>query len=36
MDKVRNRIEFIVAKRRNGTEGTATGHFFGSYQAVRG
>lgn len=28
-------IEFIVAKRRNGTTGTAIGRFYGAYQAVR-
>lgn len=32
----RGKIEFIVAKRRNGVEGTATGRFYGEYQAVRG
>lgn len=31
-----NRIEFICAKRRNGSTGTADGYFFGSNQAVRG
>lgn len=30
------KIDFIVAKRRNGPEGTATGRFHGVYQAVRG
>ena len=29
-------IEFIVAKRRNGTAGRTEGRFFGSFQAVRG
>lgn len=28
-------IDFILAKRRNGTIGTAQGRFFGAYQAVR-
>ncbi len=30
------RIEFICAKRRNGTEGSRFGDFLGAYQAVRG
>jgi replicative DNA helicase len=30
------KIEFILAKRRNGTVGTAIGSFYGAYQAVRG
>lgn len=30
------RIEFIVAKRRNGTVGSALGEFHGKFQAVRG
>lgn len=34
--EVRDQIQFIVAKRRNGVEGTTTGRFFGEYQAVRG
>lgn len=29
-------LEFIVAKRRNGVTGSATGAFHGAYQAVRG
>lgn len=32
----RGKIDFIVAKRRNGVEGTATGRFHGEFQAVRG
>ena len=36
MDKCQGQIDFIVAKRRNGPSGTATGRFFGAYQAVRG
>lgn len=36
MDKVAGQIDFIVAKRRNGPSGSATGRFFGAYQAVRG
>lgn len=36
MESVRGAIEFIVAKRRNGTTGSATGKFFGKFQAVRG
>jgi replicative DNA helicase len=28
-------IDFILAKRRNGTTGTAQGRFYGAYQAVR-
>jgi replicative DNA helicase len=36
MDTARNRIEFIVAKRRNGETGTAIGQFHGAFQAVRG
>jgi replicative DNA helicase len=36
LDKVANRIEFIVAKRRNGRTGHAEGYFHTSYQAVRG
>lgn len=35
MAKVQGRIEFILAKRRNGTTGKAEGHFHGAYQAVR-
>lgn len=33
---VEGRIEFIVAKRRNGITGTAIGYFYGQFQAVRG
>ncbi|KMS57946.1 replicative DNA helicase [Sphingobium cupriresistens] len=36
MDKCAGQIDFIVAKRRNGPSGSATGRFFGAYQAVRG
>lgn len=36
MAAARGKIEFILAKRRNGTTGTATGAFHGAYQAVRG
>lgn len=36
MDKHAGRIEFIVAKRRNGVTGKAEGWFYGQYQAVRG
>lgn len=36
LDMARDKIEFILAKRRNGVTGNATGNFFGSYQAVRG
>ena len=36
LEACRNKIEFIVAKRRNGVEGSAHGSFFGAYQAVRG
>lgn len=32
---VKGRIDFIVAKRRNGTTGMASGEFHGQYQAVR-
>ncbi|MEO0699612.1 MAG: DnaB-like helicase C-terminal domain-containing protein, partial [Pseudomonadota bacterium] len=32
----RDKIEFIVAKRRNGVEGSGTASFYGKYQAVRG
>lgn len=35
MEQARDRIEFIVAKKRNGVEGCATGSFHGAYQAVR-
>jgi replicative DNA helicase len=36
MAQARGIIEFILAKRRNGTTGSATGEFHGAYQAVRG
>ena len=36
MDRCQGNIDFIVAKRRNGPGGSATGRFFGAYQAVRG
>lgn len=36
MDEQAGRIEFILAKRRNGTTGSAMGSFHGAYQAVRG
>mgnify|MGYP001093247266 CR=1 FL=1 len=35
MSKVQGKIEFILAKRRNGTTGSAVGAFYGAYQAVR-
>lgn len=35
MAEARGKIEFIVAKRRNGVEGCAFGTFHGAYQAVR-
>lgn len=35
-EKFKGEIEFICAKRRNGRIGTATGVFYGAYQAVRG
>lgn len=35
-DKAEHEIEFICAKRRNGVTGTATGQFYGQFQAVRG
>jgi len=36
MERVRGTIDFIVAKKRKGSIGTATGRFYGIYQAVRG
>jgi replicative DNA helicase len=36
MAQVRDRIEFILAKRRNGRTGHSVGHYFSEYQAVRG
>lgn len=35
MRDAQGKIEFILAKRRNGTTGTAMGSFYGAYQAVR-
>ena len=35
-ERVRGRIEFIVAKRRSGDTGTGHGFWHGAYQAVRG
>lgn len=35
MAEFENKIEFIVAKRRNGITGRAMGKFYGKYQAVR-
>jgi replicative DNA helicase len=35
VDRCRGVIEFILAKRRNGTIGTTNGRFYGAYQAVR-
>lgn len=36
MAEAQNKIEFIIAKRRNGVTGKAEGAFYGAYQAVRG
>ncbi len=36
LDKVRGKIEFICAKRRNGEAKTTVGQFHGGFQAVRG
>ncbi len=36
IDACRDRIDFIVPKRRNGEPNTTQGFFFGGYQAVRG
>lgn len=36
MDDCAGMIDFILAKRRNGVTGNATGYFHGVYQAVRG
>lgn len=36
LDEVKKQINFIIAKRRNGTTGTAIGEFHGAFQAVRG
>jgi replicative DNA helicase len=36
MNQVRDRIEFILAKRRNGRTGHSIGYYFSEYQAVRG
>lgn len=35
MQDCKNQIEFIVAKHRSSVTGSATGHFYGQYQAVR-
>jgi replicative DNA helicase len=35
MEGARGQIEFILAKRRNGVTGSATGQFHGAFQAVR-
>jgi len=35
MDMVQGKIEFIIAKRRNGVTGSAVGSFHGAFQAVR-
>lgn len=35
-EAIKDKIDFILAKRRNGPEGTAVGTFSGQYQAVRG
>ncbi len=34
--KCQGQIEFILAKRRNGTTGSSIGQFHGQFQAVRG
>lgn len=36
MADAQHKIEFIVAKRRNGPDGRAEGQFYGQFQAVRG
>lgn len=36
LDRVAGVLEFILAKRRNGSTGNAYGRFYGTYQAVRG
>lgn len=36
LDECKGKIEFILAKRRNGVTGSAVGEFHGFYQAVRG
>lgn len=36
MSEAHNKIEFILAKRRNGVTGSAYGNFYGEFQAVRG
>ncbi len=36
LDDCQGKIDFIIAKRRNGTTGTAIGQFHGGYMAVRG
>jgi replicative DNA helicase len=35
-DKIKDRVDFILAKRRDGKTGARTGYFFGECQAVRG
>lgn len=35
MERAKGRIDFIVAKRRNGTSGSGLGEFHGAFQAVR-
>lgn len=35
-EAIKDKIDFILAKRRNGPEGSAVGTFWGQYQAVRG
>lgn len=36
MAEVENKLQFILAKRRNGPDGRGDGFFYGQYQAVRG
>ncbi len=36
MEVLEHRLDLIVAKRRNGTTGTAKAQFYGAFQAVRG
>ncbi len=36
LEEHKNKIEFIVSKRRNGVTGSKMGQFYGTYQAVRG
>jgi replicative DNA helicase len=35
-EQIKHRLEFILAKRRDGRRGNQTGYFFGEHQAVRG